>query len=205
MNHRVFWTVCTGALLLTSGCGEETTECGEPLYGGRATDEAWRAMVDARKKPVTAERAVTLQSPEPGQTYAADAAPPRWTWAQPSAALQHPAASGQLAVARPRARASLLSRLGELLLPSAQAHLPPFTGDLYWVQVTVPGRACPVELLTSEPEWQLDEAAWSAIGAARDTDLSLQVTSAYLLNNQVTEGPYQLAAPRHFRRAGGAK
>jgi hypothetical protein len=160
-------------------------------------------MVDAQKKPMDASRAVTLVSPEPGQTYAADATPPRWSWTSPlRASLVRPATQGQLALAHPRARPSVFAWLGELLIPTAQAHLPPYTGDLYWVQVTVPGRQCPVEVLTSELEWQLDAASWEALGAARGQDLSIQVTSAYLKSNQVTEGPFRLDAPRTFRLAG---
>lgn len=206
MTHRVLWSACTTALLLTSACGGDESECGEPLYAGRATDEAWRVMVDARKKPVSASRAVTLQSPAPGETYAADAPPPRWTWTSPlRASLERPAPSGPPALARPRARPSMLAWLGGLLIPTAEAHLPPYTGDIYWVQVTVPGRQCPVEVLTSELEWQLDAATWSTLGEVRDQDLSVQVTSAYLQNTQVTEGPFRPESPRLFRRAEGGQ
>jgi hypothetical protein len=204
MTKALLWSACATALLLSTGCDSGETECGEPLYGGRATDEAWRAMVDAQKKPMDASRAVTLVSPEPGQTYAADAAPPRWSWTSPlRASLVRPASGGMLAQAHRRARPSVLAWVGELLVPTAEAHLPPFTGDLYWVQVTVPGRQCPVEVLTSELEWQLDAESWKALGEAAGQELSIQVTSAYLKDNQVTEGPYRLDAPRPFRRSGG--
>lgn len=206
MTNRLLWSACASALLLTSACGKDATECGEPLYGGNATDEAWMTMVDAQKRAVSAERAVALASPAPGERYAADAPPPRWTWTSPlRASLVRPASDSRLALAHPRVKRSPLAWLGELLLPTAEAHLPPYTGDIYWVRVTVPGRACPVEVLTSELEWQLDAATWSTLGEARDQDLSIEVTSAYLVNNQLTEGPFRPESPRVFRRAGGGQ
>jgi len=206
MKNRLLWSTCATALLLTTACGKDEAECGEPLYAGTATDEAWMTMVDARKRTVSAERAVTLVSPAPGETYAADAPPPRWTWSSPlRASLERPASDSRLTLAHPRAKRSPLAWLGELLLPTAEAHLPPYTGDIYWVRVTVPGRACPVEVLTSELEWQLDAATWSTLGEARDQDLSIEVMSAYLVNNQVTEGPFRPESPRVFRRAGGGQ
>ena len=205
MTTRLLWSACATALLFTSAGGRGEAERGEPRYGGTATDEAWMTMVDARKKAVSAERAVDLASPAPGETYAADAPPPRWTWTSPLASLERPASDSRLALAAPRAKRSPLAWLGELLLPTAEAHLPPYTGDIYWVRVTVPGRACPVDVLTSELEWQLDAATWSAIGEARNQDISIEVTSAYLELNVLREGPYRPEAPRVFRRAGGGQ
>jgi hypothetical protein len=88
------------------------------------------------------------------------------------------------------------------VLPSAEAHLPPFTGDIYWVQVKVPGRECPVEMLTSNLEWPLDAATWDTLRGAMGQDLSIQVTSAYLVENRLREGPYRLAAPRTVHMVG---
>ncbi|WP_257452016.1 hypothetical protein [Archangium lipolyticum] len=189
-------TACITALALTlSACDPETSEseCGEPLYAGKATDEAWRAMVDARKKPRDSSRAVTLHSPTEGEVYSADATPPVWQWSSLSASLFRPQP--------PRAPRSLASWLGELLVPSAHAHLPPYTGDLYWVEVSTPGGKCPVvQVLTSEVSWQLDANSWAELGKNAGKDLTVQVTSAHLLQNTVTEGPYSLATPRTFRR-----
>lgn len=205
MTKRLLWSTCATALLLSTGCDNTGTECGEPLYGGRATDEAWRTMVDAQKRPLDTSRAVTLLSPTADETYAADAAPPRWSWTSPlRASWERPSSSGMLAQAHRRTPPGVLAWLGELLIPTAEAHLPPYTGDIYFVQVAVPGRQCPVELLTSELEWQLDAETWKTLGEAAGQDLTLQVTSAYLKDNQVTEGPFRLDPPRTFRRAGGA-
>lgn len=192
----------TTLLLVAAGC-DSATECGEPLYAGQATDEVWRALVDARKRPPNASQAATLLSPTQGHVYAANAPPPRWEWTSPLQSTLAPRSPGTLAsTATPRRERSWSARLGELLLPTAHAHLPPVTGDMYWLEVSAAGRTCPVvQVLTSELAWQVDAASWEALGQVAGQELKLQVTSAYLLQNQVTEGPYSLATPLTFRRA----
>jgi hypothetical protein len=201
MNPRHLSTACVAALALSLSACADDSECGEPLYAGKATDEAWRAMVDARTKAADASRAVTLLSPTEGEVYTANAAPPRWEWTSPLRASLQRSAPGALALAAPRSSRSFTAWLGELLVPTAHAHLPPYTGDLYWVEVSTPGGKCPVaQVLTSELSWQLDATSWAELGKNADKQLTVQVTSAYLQENRVTEGPYQLATPRTFRR-----
>ncbi len=205
LNRKLLSTSLSAALLaLAPACDndEPESECGEPLYGGDATDEAWRTLVDAKGQPANSSQAVTLESPAAGQTYSSTDAPPTWRWTSPLASLV-PGAGPEGAPLRPRdSGRSMLAWLGNLILPSAEAHLPPFTGDIYWVQVTVPGRECPVELLTSNLEWQLDAATWDTLRGAVDQDLSIQVTSAYLVQNRLREGPYRLETPRTLRVVG---
>jgi hypothetical protein len=203
-RQRLLGSACASALLLlTSACGKEAPEskCGEPLYGGSATDEAWMTMVDAQKKPMDSSLAVTLMSPAEGETFAANATPPTFSWTSPLRASLERDRPSRHARASARSSRGPLAWLGELLVPTAEAHLPPFTGDIYLVQVTVPGRECPVEVLTSELAWKVDEASWATLGGAAGQDLRLQVTSAYLQDNRLKEGPYRLATPRTFRRA----
>ena len=201
-RQRILWSVCASCLLLTAACGkDEEPKCGEPLYGGSATDEAWMTMVDARSKPTDSSRAVTLMSPAEGETFAASAAPPRFSWTSPLRASLEQDRPSRYAVARPRPSRGVLSWVAELLVPTAEAHLPPFTGDIYFVEVSLPGRECPLQVLTSELSWQVDAASWSTLGEVAGQDLRLQVTSAYLQDNRIKEGPYRLEAPRTFRRA----
>lgn len=199
---RFLCATLTTLLLVAAGC-DSGSECGEPLYAAEATDEVWRALVDARKRPPNTSQAVTLLSPTQGQVYAAGASPPRWEWSSPLQSSLSPQAPGALAsMAAPRRERSWSAWLGELLLPTAHAHLPPVTGDMYWLEVSTAGRTCPVvQVLTSELAWQVDAASWEALGQVAGQELRLQVTSAYVLQNQVTEGPYSLATPLTFRRA----
>ena len=193
-------TLCATALLLPLVACEPESECGEPLYAANATDEAWHGLVDAMKRPPDSSRAVDLLSPTQGQVYTADAAAPRWEWSSPLASRERGNSEGMLALqARPRPGRSVLAWVGELLVPTAHAHLPPYTGDLYLVEVSVPGRTCPVRVLTSELAWQLDTESWSTLREAAGKELTVQVTSAYLEQNRVTEGPYRMATPRTFR------
>lgn len=204
MNVRHLSTACVAALALaTSACDTDSTDCGEPLYAGKATDEAWRAMVDVKQRPTDSSRAVTLLSPTEGQQYAADATPPTFEWSSPlRASLVRPQQGALALQAAPRPSRSFTAWLGDLLLPSAQAHLPPFTGDLYWVEISAPGGTCPVvQVLTSDLSWQPDTNTWAELGKHAGEPLSVQVMSAYLVQNRVTEGPYRLETPRTFRRS----
>jgi hypothetical protein len=204
MNVRHLSTACVAALALTtSACDPDTTtDCGEPLYAGKSTDEAWRALVDVKQRPIDSSRAVTLLSPTEGEAYPASANPPTWEWTSPlRASLQRPG-QGMLALeAAPRPSRSFTAWLGDLLLPTAHAHLPPYTGDLYWLEISAGGE-CPVaQVLTSELSWQMDATTWAELGKHAGKDLTVQVMSAYLVQNRVTEGPFRLAAPRTFRRS----
>ncbi|HYO55951.1 hypothetical protein [Archangium sp.] len=204
MNVRHLGTTCVAALALaTSACGKDADTCGEPLHAGKSTDEAWRALVDVKQRPLDSSRAVNLLSPSEGEMYPAGANPPTWEWSSPlRASLQRPGPGALALEAAPRPSRSFTDWLEDLLVPTAHAHLPPYTGDLYWVEISAPGSECPVaQVLTSELSWQLDAETWAALGKHAGQDLTLQVTSAYLVQNRVTEGPYRLATPRAFRRS----
>jgi hypothetical protein len=77
-------------------------------------------------------------------------------------------------------------------------HLPPVTDDVYLVRIAVPGRTCPVMLLTTQLEWQLTDAQWGVLRAAPG-DMSVSIVSAYLDENRITEGPFAPAAPLVFQ------
>ncbi|MFO0749733.1 MAG: hypothetical protein U1F43_29295 [Myxococcota bacterium] len=167
------------ALALVSACSDEAEpdpngDCPEPAYGGKASDEAWRAILDALPTAeVGSPHAVTLTSPTEGAVLSADGGPPTFAWTSPIALDIAP--SGRV----PR-------------------HLPPITDDIYYVQIGVAGEDCAIEALTTELGWTPDAAAWAKLQAAAGKALTLTVTSAYLQENVVAEGPYQLAAPLHF-------
>jgi hypothetical protein len=183
--------------LTASACGESPTDtkCAEPRYAGKATDEAWLALMDVRDKPLDTSGAVYLASPSEGQEYPVGSPPPTWAWSVPVSSLPR----GLPAAPRMAPRA-FGTWLGELLLPSARAHLPPYTGEIYWVEVFAPGTTCPVtQVLTSELTWQPDTDTWAALGQRAGKALTVQVTRAYLLQNRVTEGPYRLDPPHTIR------
>lgn len=203
MTSRHLSTACVAALALaTSACDTAPIDCGEPTYAGKSTDEAWRALVDVKQRPADSSRAVNLLAPSESEVYPAGATPPTWEWTSPlRASLQRPGQGALALEAVPRPSPSFTSWLGNLLLPTAHAHLPPYTGDLYWVEISAGGE-CPVaQVLTSELSWRMDDITWAELGKHADKPLTVQVMSAYLVQNRVTEGPFRLAQPRAFRRS----
>ncbi|MDY7229863.1 hypothetical protein [Hyalangium rubrum] len=203
-RQRILWSVCASSvLLLATACGkDEESQCGEPLYGGSASDETWMTMTDALKKEMDSSKAVTVTSPAEWEAFAADAPPPLFSWTSPLRASLERDTQSRYAQARPRVSRGVLAWLGELLVPTAEAHLPPYTGDIYLVEVGVANRQCPLQVLTTELSWQVDEASWRLMGEGGGQDLSLRVTSAYMQDNRLKEGPYRMVATRTFRREG---
>lgn len=190
--------VVLSVLSALSACPAEEDPCGEPAYGGAASDEAYRTMVDARDNVAEDEtQAPAITIPEEGAVLPADGAAPTFAWTSNLAAGLFPAPRPPAAWRRQPP--SILDRLSNALVPKAHAHLPPVTGDIYLVEIAVPERACPVAGLTTDLEWTLDEESWAVLKDAAGTDLSLTIVSAYLNENRVTEGPYGTPTPRVFR------
>ena len=115
---------------------------------------------------------------------------------QPLSASRETRPRGRLA-ARER---SLLSTVGELLIPSAWAHLPPVNGPIYWVRITVPQRACKIELLTTKTSWTPPADAWALLTGTDvvNKPLSVDAFSTYMQDNRVTVGPYHLSKALTF-------
>ena len=104
------------ALLLTA-CGEDAPAdpCGEPMYAGEATDEAWRTMVDGEDRAAAGDpNAPVLSAPTEGQVFAASDAPPRFSWTSPIALGPARPATTQLAA---HEEEGWLADLWELIIP----------------------------------------------------------------------------------------
>jgi hypothetical protein len=191
--------------VLSAGCSPECT-AEEPAYDGAATDEAWRVMLDARVAAEEGGDAPTFVAPATGEAWAAGASP-AFAWESPlklttaPSPSMAPLPSTEPAPSSPRGpwrrRApSWLERAWSTLVPSAQAHLPPVTSDLYLLEIEVPGRTCPVAALTSELSFTFDDEGWAAIAAGGGARTA-RLWSAFLTANTVTEGPF-VAAPVTF-------
>ena len=180
-------TLLTLLTVALAGCGGNT--CPEPFYDGKGTDEAWRTMKDAEARAKKDDaKAVTLFRPAAGEQLPA-ASVPTFNWSTPLTAS---------AIALPAGRPSILSRLGALVYSSAWAHLPPVTGPLHLLRITVPERACPIELVTTRVEWIPSTTAWSQLKDTGNQPLRLDVFSAYLQENRITEGPFHFTTPVTF-------
>ncbi|MBX7100700.1 MAG: hypothetical protein K1X89_23505 [Myxococcaceae bacterium] len=181
-------------LLLVSACGGGT--CPEPRYGGKATDEAWRSLVDAEARAtVDAAKAPGFSVPMPDQAFPAASAP-TFTWA--STLVVRPETPGVHRYAAAPPPRSAWQHLSDLVVPSAWAHLAPITGPVHLLRVAVPGRTCPVELVTTQTTWALAADEWKVLTDAKGKTFTLSAVSAYLEQNRVTEGPYRPASTLNF-------
>ena len=153
---------------LTFACGEDDGPCGQPRYTGAATDEAWRTLVDARGQVTSGPMSPTFTAPAQGSVVPSSGTAMRLTWSSP------------------------LARKSQGI---RAPHLPPVTDDVYLVEITVPGEMCPIDLMTTQLEWQLDADEWDAVKAAAPGTVSVNVIGAYLIENRVSEGPFAPATP----------
>ena len=85
----------------------------------------------------------------------------------------------------------IVDGIGAFVIPSARAHLLPVSSDAYLLDVVVPGRQCPVSIVSTELSHALDADAWSILKEAAGQTLTIQLTSAYLANGRITEGPFK--------------
>lgn len=184
-----FSILLASSLLLTACSGG--SPCPEPLYDGKASDEAWRTMLDGESRATKNDaKVVTFSLPTEGMQLP-NAMPATFKWTTPLTASLTPAPAG------PSRRASMLSRLGELVYSSAWAHLPPVTGPLHLIRITgVPNRTCPVEVVTTKTEWTPSAETWTLLKGG--ATLKMDVFSAYLQENRIAEGPYHFTNLQTF-------
>ena len=177
-----------------SGCAEDCDTI-EPAYAGDANDEVWRVFVGARADAASGNDAATITSPADDAVIATDDnLVVRWDSPLKVGALTPIEQS--MSKARRRAPKALFERVSELFIPVAHAHLAPITSDVYFVEVDVPGRTCPVSVLTTELTTTFgdEDQALIAEGTGQRT---IRLMSAFVTQNRITEGPY-LAAPVGF-------
>lgn len=155
-------------LLGAAACGHSASDaCGQPEYGGKASDEAWLSMVDGEARTVADDaKAAAFTTPAEGAAVPS-ATPAAFNWT------------------------------GGAVASSNKPHLPPVTGAIYYIKVTIPGRVCPLRALTTTTTWTPSAASWAIIAAATGT-VSASIQSAYLRENRITEGPYRPTADRTF-------
>jgi len=196
-------------VLVVAACGDDaaTDPCGEPAYGGVATDEAWRVMLDAYDAAESgAADAVTITSPAAAAVIAASGPAPTLSWTSPIAAAS-PEDRSLVPRFAVRARGdaddpsnagrSLWDEVTRFFVGTARAHLPPITSDIYYVEIATAGVECPWRVLTTSESWVPDDQTWAEL-AAHPGAYTLTVTSAYLVQNRITEGPYRPAAATAF-------
>lgn len=194
------------ALACTDDAGDNEFEdsCGAPFYAGTATDEAFQTIVDAYASATDDPQKVVVTVPSEAQVIAASGSAPTFTWTSPLAlGTPHASERGLAVVRKPPARAWLAEAwdaVASFVVGTAHAHLPPITGDIYFIEIKAPGAACPVaRALTTDVSWTPSAADWAALVATNGTTLEFVVTSAYLAENRVQEGPFRAQTGVHFK------
>lgn len=172
-----------------AGCTEDCTTI-EPAYAGEATDEVWSALVGARSDATTGSDAATITSPAANAVVDA-ATPLTVTWDSPlRVAALAPQRLPKFADVPARRPSTWARTLSNLLLPAAHAHLAPVTSDVYFVEVDVPGRTCPVSVLTTDVSATFSAEAWASIVDGDSGARTIRLLSAFVTENRITEGPF---------------
>jgi hypothetical protein len=205
---RAFWFSARSRLLLvvavaagalnSAGCMTDTSDCAsvEPVYAGEATDEAWREMIDARPDATSGGNEVRFLEPA-DRTSLSAASTVTFAWSSSLKLSALPVGLSPLWSPHHRGSPTFLDRLAQTFVPAAHAHLPPITSDLYWLEIDVPSRSCPVSALTTALSFAFPEQDWAVI-AKDGGPRTARLMSAFLTTNNVTEGPF-LSAPLTFR------
>jgi len=182
------------SLVVPTGCDAGDCNAVEPAYGGEGNDEAWRVLLDGRARAEETSD-VEITSPAADEGLAKDEpATIAWTTTLKVAALSPPMSTPQRSSGR-RAP-GLFDHLSALVFPVARAHLPPITSDVYFVEIDVPGRTCPVAAVTTGASFAWSADDWAEI-AAEPGERTLHLLGAFLTENRITEGPFQ-ASPVTF-------
>lgn len=181
--------LCVSAGL--SGCGHDHGDSPNDegvIYEAGASDEAWLTFAEATAT-ISDTDAPALTAPTGPIVRSGE--PPTFTWSAGALALASPARGRAL----PRER-GLLRLLIDALdpVPTARAHLPPVTGNLYRLHFALGGEREPVRVLTGRTSYTPSASVWAQM-AAEGTTPTLDLQGAYFMEGRITEGPYARTAP----------
>ena len=161
---------------------DETSSDGSS--GPIASDEALERVWDRRCRAESLPGAASLTSPAAGATVSRADLALRWDQTIAAAPVRAPAA--------PAAPAFELPGIS-FGIREAAAHLPPVTGWVYLIELRQ-GEGESIWVFTTRHEWRPDPVTRAMIA---DGPVEVRITSAYLRNNVVEEGPW-LGEPRSF-------
>lgn len=176
-----------------TGGGESASHCEGALptsvvYAGAASDEAIERVWDRRCDAEAIDGAATLVSPAEGEAVPATRAPTlRWEQALAAAPVRTQTRQGGTGPSFPTISFGV---------QPAWAHLPPVTGWVYLVELRPASGGESAWLFTDQLSWTPDAVMWGRLLGAGT--LTVRITSAYLNQNVVDEGPW-LGQERSFR------
>lgn len=183
----------THADAAASACTDPNTislpacESGPDRYG----DEACTVLDDAIGRSLTTDTARAAAVTAPAQDQALPAAAPfTFTWSAPTARRALPPR-------RPMTWRDELARW-TTLIPEAQAHCVPFTGQAYELRFSVGGSVI-LRRQQSLTSYTPDAARWSYLRtSAAGRPIELRVITARLNSNQLGQGPFVASEARRF-------
>ena len=187
----VVLAVVAGAV---GGCPAADPCADKVVYESGGSDEVLLTMNDAKARATADANSPVITSPAQGQKLPASGPALQITWTSPikiasSLRAPLPAHHGHAP--------GLFDLVASAVIPSARAHEPPVSSDVYVVELAVPEQQCPVTIVTTELSHTLDAATWGELAAAAGKPLTLSITSAYLEAGRINEGPFK-AAPVTF-------
>lgn len=146
------------ASLSIAACTTVTTtstlpeKCGEPLYDGGATDEAWLILEMNRAAWSEADSRLSWNlSLAEDSTPISSQIPTQIAWIS---SLPRPVLTGS--VTRSVA-GSWFDRVSNWLIPVAHAHLPPVTSDIYYARIVASDGVCLGAVLTTHTTWDVPD------------------------------------------------
>lgn len=173
------------ASAVASGCAGD---CEPAVYGGKASDEAWMSVRDAlANAQVDEAKAPTVTSPESGAQFSDGARPTEFAWTSPLSARRD---------VQPWSPSKRGFSPWSLIIGTAEAHLPAVTGEVFLLEVGKQAETCPYLVLTTDNAFSTDDGLKTRLSTGGT--FTATVTSVYLQDNRVTEGPYRSAKASDF-------
>lgn len=186
--------VLAAIALSATGCPPaDPCAADEPSYGGEGNDEVWLTLKDRKGDATTDGDAPTITAPVAAATLP-KANAPTLEWESPLKIALGPHMPQPLF--KPHAPALLeraFTSLADIAVPKAHAHEAPVSSDVYLVDILVPGRECPVSIVTTELSHAVDADSWAILQESAGAELTMQLTGAYLASGNITEGPFRAA------------
>jgi len=168
-------------VLLLSGCGGASPFRDPDEFTGCGSDENWRTFDDQEPTAMVSDAmSPVFTSPSSGATLTAK---PVFAWNQdPNTVgakdgdVPYMDGVGGCTMCCPEFNIGALSTL----------HLPPISGDVYDLQLTVDGKVV-YRVITTLQEWTPPDATWTAW---KGKTVSLQIWRMTVLRNDPKQGPY---------------
>jgi hypothetical protein len=177
------------ASICVAGCGSPATL--EPEYTGCGTDENWRTFDDQEKSApmISDTTAPNITSPAAGATV--PVAQVKLTWQQDPNDVGAPAGDVPYMDGTP----GCMMCCPQFTIGGLQTlHLPPISGDVYDVQISVGGTLVH-RVITTLQEWAPLTRDYATFAGKK---LSIKIWRMAVLRNDVKQGPYVGTQPFTF-------